>query len=167
MSFANPVSRSLHDEHASTVALMERLEGLLARHRRGGPPDAGDSAVGQLLADLATAVTTEVQRHFAFEEERLFTYLSATGDEAIGAHLTEEHRIIRPLGAAVARLAGSAAAHGFDLASWEEFQRSGRELIERMLAHVQKEEMALLPLLEESMDADTADRLLQDYLENA
>ena len=167
MTFANPVSRTLHDEHAATVALMERLESLLARHRRGGPPDTGDPAVGQLLSDLATAVTAEVQRHFAFEEERLFAYLSENGDEAIGAHLTEEHGIIRPLGAAVARLAGSAAARGFDPATWEEFQHSGRELVERMLAHVQKEEMALLPLIEESMDAGTADRLLRDYLENA
>ena len=67
----------------------------------------------------------------------------------------------------IAALARDAAVQGFDGAGWDEFRRSGQELCERMLAHVQKEEMALLPLLEESMDADTEARLLEDYLETA
>jgi hemerythrin-like domain-containing protein len=165
MSFANPVSQTLHEEHRATVALMERLELLLAKHRKGAP--TGDAALGQLLADLATGVAAEVQRHFAFEEERLFTYLAEAGDEAIGEHLTDEHASIRPLGVKVAELAGAASAAGFDEQSWQEFRRLGQELCERMLAHVQKEEMALLPLLDECMDADTASRLSQEYLESA
>ncbi|MCC6776035.1 MAG: hemerythrin domain-containing protein [Hyphomicrobiales bacterium] len=166
MSFANPVSQTLHEEHRATVALMERLEQLLARHRKGVP--STDAALRQLLADLATGVAAEVQRHFAFEEQHLFTFLEANGDEAIGAHLTEEHAAMRPLGVKLAELAGAAAAaQGFDEASWQEFRRLGQELCERMLAHVQKEEMALLPLLDECMDADTGARLLQDYLESA
>jgi hemerythrin-like domain-containing protein len=166
--FTNRISQTLHEEHRATVALMERLEQLLARHRRAGPPDSvGDRGVARLMSDLATGVEAEVQRHFAFEEEHLFTYLSDVGDEAIGAHLADEHAAIRPLGVALAALARGAAARGFDQAAWDEFGRLGQELCERMLAHVQKEEMALLPLLEESMDADTASRLLQDYLENA
>ena len=163
MSFTNRISQTLHDEHAATVALMERLEQLIARHRRE-PPDAADRGVSQLLSDLSTGVEGEVERHFAFEEERLFTYLAAAGDEAIGAHLTDEHTAIRPIGVRIAALAREAAAQGFDAAHWEEFRRSGQELCERMLAHVQKEEMALLPLLDESMDAETESRLLQDYL---
>jgi hemerythrin-like domain-containing protein len=119
------------------------------------------------LSDLSTGVAAEVQRHFTFEEDHLFTYLSAVGDEAIGAHLAAEHGAIRPIGVELAELARAAAARGFDEATWNEFRRLGEELCERMLAHVQKEEMALLPLLEESMDADTEARLLQDYLENA
>jgi hypothetical protein len=35
-----------------------------------------------------------------------------------------------------------------------------------MLAHVQKEEMALLPLLDEVMDADSEARLYENYVEN-
>jgi hemerythrin-like domain-containing protein len=165
MSFTNPVSQALHEEHRATVALMERLEQWLARTRRSGPPDVADPAVAQLLSDLAAGVEEEVQRHFAFEEEQLFTYLSAAGDEAIGAHLTDEHDAIRPLGSALAAAARTAAVQGFDQGRWEELRRLGGELCERMLAHVQKEEMALLPLLEESMDAETASRLLRDYLE--
>jgi len=167
MSFAfnNRISQTLHDEHRATIALIERLEQLIARYRRG-PPAADDRTVAQLLSDLSTGVEAEVQRHFAFEEERLFTYLAAIGDDAIGAHLTDEHAAMRPLGVRIAALARDAAARGFDAASWDEFRRSGQELCERMLAHVQKEEMALLPLLEENMDAETEARLLQDYLES-
>ena len=58
-----------------------------------------------------------------------------------------------------------AAAQGFDAARWDEFRRLGQELCERMLMHVQKEEMALLPLLEETMDAETEARLYEDYVE--
>lgn len=166
MSFTNRISQTLHEEHRATVALMERLEQLIARHRRH-PPDARDGAVAGLLRDLSVSLEGEVQRHFAFEEDRLFAYLSEIGDETIGAHLTDEHRVIRPIGVHIAALARAAAAHGFSGESWEEFRRTGQELCERLLAHVQKEEMALLPLLEDSMDAETESRLLREYLENA
>jgi len=165
MSFTNRISQTLHDEHGATVALMERLEQLIARQRRRGPPNARDSTVAKLLSDLSTGVQAEVQRHFAFEEDRLFTYLGANGDEAIGAHLTDEHTVMRPIGVRVAKLARNAATTGFDEATWEEFCRLGQELCERMLAHVQKEEMALLPLIEDSMDAETEARLVEEYLE--
>jgi hemerythrin-like domain-containing protein len=166
--FNNRISQTLHEEHLATVALMERLEQLLARHRRGVPPDSlADSGIARLMSDLAAGVETEVQRHFAFEEDHLFSYLDAVGDDAIGAHLADEHGAIRPIGIELATLARGAAARGFDQATWTEFRRLGQELCERMLAHVQKEEMALLPLLEESMDADTEARLVRDYLEKA
>jgi hemerythrin-like domain-containing protein len=165
--FSNRVSQVLHDEHRATVALMERLEQLVSRHRRGAPPDANDRATAQLLMDLSTGVQSEVERHFNFEETRLFPFLDAIGDEAIGAHLTDEHSAMRPLGLRVATLAREAASEGFDQARWDEFRRLGEELWERMLAHVQKEEMALLPLLEENMDSDTEMRLFEEYAATA
>src|SRR3974390_2906071 len=145
---ANRITQTLHDEHRATIALVERLEQMLARHRRGAPPDIGERGIAQLLSDLSLGVETEVQRHFDFEENRLFGFLESGGDAAIAAHLTDEHRVIRPLGAAVAGLARGAADRGFDQETWEEFRRLGQDLCERMLAHVQKEEMALLPILE-------------------
>lgn len=166
MSFNNRISQTLHEEHRATVALMERLEQFLARHRRS-PPDIAATDVAQLLTELSTGVEAEVQRHFDFEESHLFAYLAAIGDEAIGAHLTDEHTTMRPIGAEVARLAREAAAGGFDAVKWDEFRRQGQELCERMLAHVQKEEMALLPLLEETMDGETEARLYQEYVEHA
>ena len=164
--FTNRISQTLHQEHHATIALMERLEQLLARHRRGVTPDINDHAVAQLLTDLSVALAAEVERHFAFEEKQLFPYLEATGDAAIGSHLTDEHGAIRPLGVRLASLARDASAHGFDAGRWQEFTRVGQELYERMLMHVQKEEMALLPLLDEVMDADTEARLYEDYVEH-
>ncbi len=163
--FTNRISQILHEEHRATTGLMERLERFLARYRRSDHPDTGDKTVAGLLSDLAIALETEVQRHFAFEEDRLFTYLNAIGEEAIGAHLTDEHRVIRPIGARVAKLAREAAVNGFDPPRWEEFRRSGQELCERLPAHIQKEEMALLPLIEDNMDTDTEVRLSAEYLE--
>ncbi len=165
MSFSNRISQTLHDEHQATVALMERLEQLIVRHRRTPPPN--DRGVAQLLDELARELGADVERHFAFEEAHLFTYLDAIGDAAIGAHLTDEHAVMRPLGTQLAALARNARDKGFDGPGWDEFRRIGSELCERMLAHVQKEEMALLPLLEESMDAQTEARLYETYVATA
>ena len=167
MEFTSRVSQQLHEEHRATVALMERLERLLARHRHGKPPPRGEPEVTQLLSELATGLEAEVRRHFDFEEQQLFTYLNAMGDAAIGAHLTDEHAAIRPLGTRVAALGREAIAQGFDEAKWNEFRRLGQELCERLLTHVQKEEMALLPVLEGSMDADTDARLYEEYVATA
>jgi len=165
MTFTNRVSQTLHDEHRATIALMERLEQLIARYRRG-IPDVSDRGVTQLLSDVATGVAAEVKRHFDFEERQLFAYLDAIGDSSIGAHLTEEHSAMRPVGIRLSEMAREAEARGFNEMTWAEFRRLGGELCERMLAHIQKEEMALLPLCEESMDSETEARLYQEYVEN-
>jgi hemerythrin-like domain-containing protein len=144
---------------------MERIEHLVAR-QRGVPPDCKDQTVSKLMRDIGTEVQAEVERHFNFEEQQLFPYLNAAGDEAIGAHLTSEHESMRPLGTRLATLAREAQADGFDQAKWEEFRRLGQELCERMLAHVQKEEMALLPLIDEIMDSETEMKLYEAYVED-
>ena len=167
MSYTNRISQTLLDEHAATVALMERLEQLVARARRGGPPDKADSNVARLLSDLAVGLEAEVERHFGFEEDHIFTYLEAIGDAGIGEHLTSEHDAIRPIGSRVATFARAAATNGFAPAEWEEFRGLAQELSDRLLTHVQKEEMALLPVIEENMDPETEARLYQEYVENA
>ena len=167
MSFTNRISQTLHDEHGATVALMERLEQLLARGRRGGPPDKADSNVARLLSDLSTGVESEVERHFSVRGETISSLIwRPMGDAGICEHLTSEHQAMRPLGTRVAALARAAASSGFTPESWEEFTRLGQELRDLMLAHVQKEEMALLPVIEENMDSETEARLYQEYVEN-
>ncbi len=166
MDFTNRICQTLHQEHMANIALLERVNRLIAVQRRT-PPDIADPAVTQLLADLATGAAAEVQRHFDFEERGLFVYLDSIGENAIGAHLTEEHAILRPLISALAAMARDGMGSGFDETRWNEFRRLGGEACECMPAHIQKEEMALLPLIEESMDSETEARLYQDYLENA
>jgi hemerythrin-like domain-containing protein len=166
MTFANRVSQVLHEEHRATIALMERLEQLIGRHR-GTPPDPTDGSITQLLASIATDLEAEVQRHFDFEESELFPYLDAAGDEAIGAHLASEHQAMRPLGLRLAALSREGTKDGFDQERWDEFRRIGSELCDRMLSHVQKEEMALLPLLDEVLNPEAELRLYDSYTGNA
>ena len=166
MNYTNRISQTLHDEHGATVALMERLEQMLARGRRSGPPDNTDGNAARLLTDLSTSLESEVQRHFAFEENHIFTYLEEIGDAEIGQHLTSEHVTIRPIATRVASIARAASGNGFAPPEWEEFRRLAQELSDLMIAHVQKEEMALLPVIEENMDAETEARLYQEYVEN-
>jgi iron-sulfur cluster repair protein YtfE (RIC family) len=166
MNFNNRICQKLHEEHNATVALLERLQQLLARNRGSEPPDATDAAVSRLLSDLATVLGTEIDRHFAFEEDHLFTYLADMGNSAIGEHLTSEHRIILPLGARVVAIARAVAGRAFTPAEWDEFERVGRQLVDQLVPHAQKEDMALLPMIDDSMDPQTEARLYQDYVEN-
>jgi len=166
MDFRNRVCQTLHDEHFASIALMERLEQAFARYRNKAP-DAKDEVVAKLLVDLATEIEGELARHFAFEEEELFSYLSAAGDAMIGAHLTGEHEVIRPLGAAFVKLIGEIRAQGFDSGRWNEFRRLGQELSERLVSHAQKEEMALLPMLDEMMEPEIEAQLYEKYVETA
>lgn len=158
--FSNRISQTLHEEHRATIALIERLEKLMNRRQ---PPRADEPGVALFLRELSTGVEAEVKRHFDFEENHLFAFLATLGDQAIGDHLTDEHSAMRPLGERIAALARAAENAGFSDADWEEFRRLGREFVERMLVHVQKEEMALLPLLEDAMDGETETRLYEAY----
>jgi hemerythrin-like domain-containing protein len=166
MNFRNRICQTLHDEHLASIALMERLEQAFARYRKN-VPDAKDQVMAQLLTDLAVGIEGELARHFAFEEDELFSYLSAAGDEAIGAHLTDEHTMIRPVGDALVKLIGEVRAQGFDAGRWAEFRRLGQELCERLVGHAQKEEMALLPMLDEMMEPEKEAQLYEKYVETA
>lgn len=164
MDFRRGICRTLHDEHVGTIEVMDGLEDLLARGRRG-VPDLDQPATRALLGSLAQLVEHEVHRHFSFEESELFSRLAEKGDAAIGEHLTEEHRAILPVGERVAGLARAAIANGMSEAGWEDFRSLAAELIERMLAHIQKEEMALLPLLEDTLEAGEDLELVTSYSE--
>ena len=158
--FANRIGQTLHDEHRATIALMERVETAI---RRRQPMSLADPEAPRLLCDLVAAIDNDTLRHFDFEESHLFTLFQSVGDQLIGNHLTEEHAFMRPLGEKLAALARLAQQNGFDAARWSEFQRVGAGFIQRMLIHVQKEEAALLPLIEDAMDNETEMRLCGVY----
>ncbi len=165
MNFQNRVCQKLHEEHAAVIALMERLDQAVTG-KRDDVPDANDPVMAKLLNDLAAELPGEVERHFAFEEAELFSYLGEAGNEGIGAHLTYEHGIIRPIGAALVKLIGDVRAHGFDAARWAEFRRLGHELYDCLVPHARKEDMALLPLLDDMMDSEKEMQLYEKYVEN-
>lgn len=162
MSFVHRVPQMLHDEHMATVAVLNDLEDLLASAGRAAP-DTGNGGVARTLTAIATAIEGEVTGHFSFEEEELFTRLADFGDVAIGQHLSEEHRAILPLGQDLAEMARAALTGGFTPEGWNAFRAGAGELVERMLSHIQKEEMALLPLLDDILDSETDFRLSEQH----
>jgi len=162
MSFARRTAQLLHEDHQATIAVIEALEQMLARARRS-KPDVSDPGVKNALQAAASAIEDEISAHFEFEETELFTRLEDAGDTAIGAHLREEHKAMLPLGVQVAGLARAALDGGFTDAAWAAFRQAAGELIERMVAHIQKEEMALLPMLDELLDPETDMQLATAY----
>ena len=159
------ICQTLHDEHQSTVLFVERLEAMLGGHR-GVCPDRDDAAAASLLRDLPHALGRELRAHFDFEEVQLFPRLAQEGDPALGALLTEEHAAMQPLLARLLSVGAVAQAQGFDEASWSQFRAAAGELCGQLSAHVLKEEMALLPVIEESLDAESDAGLYDIYAGN-
>lgn len=154
MELSRRTTQLLHDDHQATIEVIEALDQLIARARKTAP-DTTDPAVLKTLRDTSTAIEQEVRTHFAFEEEELFTRLEEMGDVSIGAHLRSEHAAILAMGESVVKGARAALENGFTDQTWASFRNSAAELIERMFAHIQKEEMALLPALEDILDPET------------
>ncbi len=163
MEFSRHICRILHEDHRETIAAMEDLDGLISGRRAKTVPDLTDPSTRSKLERIAAMIDADVRDHFGFEESELFTRLADYGDEAIGAHLTEEHGLLLPIVEVLAETARKALGDGFDDRSWAAFRQLGAELVERMLTHIQKEEMGLLPLLEDVLDGETDFALTEIY----
>lgn len=140
------ISRRLHEEHQATLALWGRLAATLAAGKMDFP----------LVKSAAAALAGEIDRHFAFEEAELFPRLAAAGGADIGELLKEEHQAIRAAARRFIELAGAQAAG-------DETRVLGLELAERLVSHVQKEEMSLLPMLEDLLDENADAELTARY----
>ncbi|HUY84172.1 MAG TPA: hemerythrin domain-containing protein [Steroidobacteraceae bacterium] len=159
------ICQVLHEEHDGTVLFAHRLQAMLGRYPHAHP-DRDDAAAAGLLRDLPRAFGAELGGHFDFEEQRLFPILATDGSAAIGAHLAAEHANMRPLLERVRAIGAAALTEGFGDASWAEFRAAAGDLCGQLLDHVQKEEMALLPLLEESLDPQNDAGLFALYAGN-
>ena len=155
------VSHALDTEHRASLELLGRLEQALARAPRGVPP--GDTGFGRLAGAFTRLIEQDIARHFDFEESELFTRMAAAGDSGIAALLQEEHAAIREVAAEILPLARAAAAGTLDGAGFEQFRRGTLEMVERQVGHIQKETMALLPLLDDLLDEDTDRELAFAY----
>ena len=165
MEMRRHVCRALHDEHAATLGILERLEMLLGRHGSRRPPDLASPALAALLKDLVFALDSEIGPHFAFEESHVFPILSEAGDQEMCEVLLAEHGEILPLAQRLAELARHFRARGLTEELWAEFHALGAELVERLAAHIQKEEMGLLPALDDLLEEETDDRLALQFAE--
>jgi hemerythrin-like domain-containing protein len=158
------VSRVQDDEHRANLELLGRLEQAFARMGRGVPRGA-DTA--QLCGAFARHVEQDIGRHFDVEERELFPRMADGGDGDMAELLREEHDAIRAVAAEVLPLARAAAAGTLGDAAWPDLARGALEMVERQVAHIQKETMALLPLLEDLLDEDTDRELAFGYTATA
>ena len=136
------VSRRLHEEHQATLALWTRVEAALG----AGKADAA------LMRSAAASLAEEIERHFEFEEKQLFPRLAQAGEGDIAELLSEEHETIRSAGRQFIAAAKENPAH-------PELKALGLELAERLVSHVQKEEMSMLPALDDLLDDEPDEAL--------
>ena len=156
MSYSRQVSRTLHDEHLTSIDLLGRVERALARSEDVDWPP--------LAAALVRQLEHEIDRHFGFEEQQLFPRMADAGDGDLVELLSEEHESIRAVADELLPLARATAATGTpDAGSTATLRGLVLELIERQVAHIQKETMALLPLLDDLLDDDTDRELAFAY----
>lgn len=161
--FRNRVCQKLYEEHAAVQALLQRVEQAISRNR-DDVPDAKDATLAKLMNDLVTELPGEVDRHFDFEEAELFSFLAEEGIAGIGAHLTYEHNIIRPIGAALVNLIRQVREKGLNAERWADFRNLGQQLSMTLGPHAHKEDMALLPMLEDAMDEAKEAELYEKYV---
>jgi hemerythrin-like domain-containing protein len=140
------VSRILDEEHRSNLDLLGKIEQSMARTPRFDP------ALGGLLGQFVRALEHDIDRHFHFEEESLFPRMADAGDGEMAGLMIEEHDAIREVARELLPLARLAVQGTIDEAGWSTLRRTALELVERQVSHIQKETMALLPLLDDLLD---------------
>jgi len=164
MDHNSQTARLLHDEHMEEIAVLERLEGALHKRKISDPPGQDDEFMSLVLPDLIANTDAQINLHFVFEETHLFPKLAENGEVGIGMVLASEHQMIRETGSSVITLARTARENGFTADSWREFYLVAGELVEWVVSHVQKEEMALLPMLDDLLDDEADSELATAYM---
>lgn len=154
MSFSRQVSQMLDSEHRSSLELLGRVERAFGRAR-----GVRAAEFTPLAGAFARLIEQDIGRHFDFEERELFPRMAQAGEGDIAELLRQEHDDIRAVAAETLPLARAAAAGTLDAAGFDALARVALEMVERQVAHIQKETMALLPLLDDLLD-DELDREL-------
>lgn len=151
--------RLLHDDHARTIDMLNRLEDFLERTEGAEAPPRADVDASALINALHRFLRDEIDQHFDFEEQKVFPVLEQTGAHELTAILTSEHAAMRLLAKRLRHLCALAVREGFDADSWLVFRFLSENLSERMFLHLQQEETALLGIVESALSPET-DRLI-------
>jgi iron-sulfur cluster repair protein YtfE (RIC family) len=163
MELQRLISRRLYEEHVHVIALLERF-GLALAGVRAESPAADRPPWSLLLAEIAGALQHEITRHFALEEDKLFPVLRSRGEGDLAELLLEEHAAIRAVGGPLLDLVRRARLGDLDAAGWRMLKSHGLELVERLSSHAQKEQGALVPLVDEMLDETTDETLWNEYV---
>lgn len=163
MELQRQISRKLYEEHVAILDLLDRFGRALGR-MANEPPAEGDATWRVLLDQVGTALEYEVTRHFDLEETQLFPRLHARGEGDLAELLFEDHEVIREVARPLLGLVARAQARTLDAAGWRSLKASGLELVERLSAHAEKEQGALVPLVDEMLDEATDQELWNQYV---
>lgn len=162
MDFQFEITRRLSREHHDVGQLMARLQSLLAA--AASQPDWRDPRARRVLADLKAALEGEIPRHFAIEESELFPLIAEEGDPEMVDLLQEDHRTILALAAEIRPLVVHALERGvLELDRWESLRSRGQAFATELASHADKEELGLVPALDELLDADEDRRIQSRY----
>jgi hemerythrin-like domain-containing protein len=153
--------RMLDEDHRRNLDLLERVE----RAMSGAP--AATPELRKLLGEFARAMETDIGRHFDFEEQNLFPRMTEAGDGSMVDLMREEHDAIREVAAELLPLAREATQGELDEEAWDRLRLGTLELVERQVSHIQKETMAMLPLLDDVLDPETDGELALGYAATA
>jgi hemerythrin-like domain-containing protein len=162
MELQRQISRKLHEEHVAIIDLLGRFGRALERPG-AGPPAADDAGWRVLLAQVATALEHEVTRHFELEETQLFPRLHERGEGDLAELLLEDHEAIRGVTRPLLGLLAQAQAGNLDAPGWRSLKTLGLELVDRLGSHAEKEQGALVPLVDEMLDEATDEELWTTY----
>ena len=149
MSFRYSATRILHDDHMATLALSADISRLVLARKTA--PARDDAEIARLARNLVGAIEGEISAHFDFEEQALFPVLSEYGDGDLADLLTEEHHVLRDVFRELVPTANASRSEGFSPEGWQAFRRLCAEFVERLQSHIEKEEQALLPSLENAL----------------
>lgn len=164
MEFQRQTARRLWQEHVNVLELLGNFGRALAR-LGAAPPAAGDPGWTVLLAQVAGALEHEVTRHFQLEEEQLFPRLQARGEGDLADLLLEDHAVIREVSDILQPLLAQARGGVLDAAGWRALRTSGLELVERLGSHAEKEQGALVPLVDDMLDEQADREIAAGYMD--
>ena len=85
------------------------------------------------------------------------------GEGDLADLLAEEHATIRAVADPLLDLIRRARREGLDADGWRSLKMLGLELAERLTSHAQKEEGALVPLVDDILDETTDSAIAMDY----
>lgn len=151
--------RLLHDDHARTIGMLNRLEDFLERTDGVEAVPETDGDARALINALYRFLCDEIDQHFDFEEQKVFPVLAQAEAHELTAILTSEHAAMRLLAKRLRHLCALAVREGFDADSWPVFRFLSEDLSERMFLHLQQEETVLLRIVESTLSPET-DRLI-------
>jgi hemerythrin-like domain-containing protein len=148
--YRRQVSRALDEEHRATLDLLDRVERAFAKAGR-----AHDAELAKLIGAFGRHLEQELGRHFDFEERELFPRMTEAGDGDMAELFLEEHNAIHAVASELLPLGRSATSDTLDQAGWDALKRGALEMTERLRAHIHKETMGLLPLVDDLLDEET------------